>query len=140
MTLRLCDPARGWRSEVSYALGYARAGGHNHVIELLAPLPSPQAMSESEADSVGEAVTESADEQDDLDFVAWEVEDDVVLPEVDAGATDAAAEILGGIAAHEPVDDYADWDDVDVDLPEKLRNTRRRRDDLTGSDLAEVRH
>lgn len=97
-------------------------------------------MSESEADSVGEAVTESADEQDDLDFVAWEVEDDVVLPEVDAGATDAAAEILGGIAAHEPVDDYADWDDVDVDLPEKLRNTRRRRDDLTGSDLAEVRH
>lgn len=123
------------------ALGHARAAGHQRVIELLAP-PPPQPQSASlspETDAeVAEAPSLAADDEE-FSFDDWEVQDEAIIPEAEIAATDNATELQLIIATHEPVDDYADWDDVELDLPTELRTGPRRRADLTAADFADLR-
>jgi RNA polymerase primary sigma factor len=112
------------------AFEYARAAGHEHVAALLAtPEPLPEEASEIPDDS--SSGNPALDE-----FGSWEAEEEPTEPENQVFAIEAASRVQQDIAFHEPIDNYLDWDDIDVDLPE---SARRRRGDLGEFELADIR-
>lgn len=137
------------------AAGHAKAAGHFHVVDFLTPAtapPPPPVLPEPEpieqpgpAEQLDSAEQPEPVEQEamllelpdsEVDLDGWEAEDEPATPALEITATDAATGIHISISAYEPVDDYIDWEDVDVDLPQE---TVRRRTDLDTAEIEDIR-
>jgi len=68
----------------------------------------------------------AADEppQEELDLSGWEPEDEAPLPATNEDCENAALELQDHISRHVPIDDYEDWSDIDIDLPESRRRLK----------------
>lgn len=72
---------------------------------------------------------------EDLELSGWEPEDEAPLPATNEACENAALELQGHISRHIPIDDYQDWSDIDIDLPE----SRRRLKPSAAEDLEPLR-
>lgn len=77
-------------------------------------------------------------DEDMLDLSAWQEEIESPLPPDDPSCADGAAALQTLISRHIPIDRDADWDDVEIDLPE-FSDMVRRRSALTEEDLEALR-
>lgn len=57
-------------------------------------------------------------EDGEFDLASWEAEDEPTRPEHDTVVVESASAVQTSITAHAPIDSSAEWDDVDVQLPE----------------------
>lgn len=62
--------------------------------------------------------------QDELDLSDWEPEDEAPLPVTNEDCENAALELQDHISRHVPIDDYEDWSDIVIDLPESRRRLK----------------
>lgn len=62
--------------------------------------------------------------QEELDLSGWEPEDEAPLPATNEDCENAALELQDHISRHVPIDDYEDWSDIDIDLPESRRKLK----------------
>lgn len=63
-----------------------------------------------------------------FDLFGWEPEDERPPPEGDPSVTKAASAIQAAISEYEPVDSSADWDEIDLYLPERSQPLARADD------------
>ena len=54
----------------------------------------------------------------EFDLSVWEAEEEPARPEADLMVLDLATAVQTAITAHEPIDSSAEWDDIDLYLPE----------------------
>ncbi len=73
----------------------------------------------------------------EFDLASWEAEDEPTRPELDMVVKESASAVQTSITAHAPIDSSAEWDDVDVQLPESALPLARV-DDLDS--WAQLRH
>lgn len=99
------------------ALAYAKVAGCAETIELLT-----KAMPLVEVDSLDSGFADD-----------WEVEIEPAAPQGDDTVADAARLVHRVMAQHKPLDGDADWEDVDLYLPERAHFLNQ------GDDSAEVR-
>ncbi|WP_367065910.1 sigma-70 family RNA polymerase sigma factor [Oryzisolibacter sp. LB2S] len=55
-----------------------------------------------------------------FDLSGWEAESEPSRPEINHVVVDAARAIQTAITAHRPIDSSAEWDDIEIDLPEAV--------------------
>lgn len=79
-----------------------------------------------------------SDGEDAFDLSVWQEEIESPPPPDDPAFADAAALLHNLISRHAPIDRDADWEDVEIDLPE-IRDLVHRRSSLTEEDLAALR-
>lgn len=77
-----------------------------------------------------ESVVDDIDHEE-FDLSSWETEDEPARPEFDMVVMDSATAVQTSISAHEPIDSSAEWDDIDVYLPE-FALPLARADDVEG--------
>ncbi|WP_198299077.1 RNA polymerase sigma factor RpoD [Bordetella genomosp. 13] len=70
------------------------------------------------------ATAADAPPQEELDLSGWEPEDEAPLPATNEDCENAALELQDHISRHVPIDDYEDWSDIDIDLPESRRRLK----------------
>lgn len=77
--------------------------------------------------SVDEMVSEPpADYNDAFDLSVWQEEIETEAPPDDLSCADEAATLQDLLSRHSPIDTDANWDDVEIDLPELEHIGRRR--------------
>lgn len=60
-----------------------------------------------------------------LDLSGWEPDEDLQLPPTNEACENEAIQLQSQISDHILIDDYEDWSDIDIDLPEIKRNRRK---------------
>jgi RNA polymerase primary sigma factor len=97
-------------------------------------IPEPSVASKTEyfiALSATEFGAERAGDDEnapDFDLFGWEPEEELRPPEADPSITKAASAIQAAISEYEPIDSSADWDDIDLYLPERSQPLARADD------------
>lgn len=92
---------------------------HDETPYIMASQPSGSSRTqEIAATAVAEPLLE------DLELSGWEPEDESPLPATNEDCENAALELQGHISRHIPIDDYQDWSDIDIDLPEFRRKLK----------------
>ncbi len=76
--------------------------------------------------------------EDEFDLSFWQEETESPPPPDDPAFADGAALLQNLISRHVPIDRDADWEDVEIDLPE-IRNLVHRRSSLTEENLTALR-
>lgn len=59
-----------------------------------------------------------------LDLSGWEPDEDLPLPLTNEACENEAKKLQSEISDHILIDDYEDWSDIDIDLPESKKNRR----------------
>jgi RNA polymerase primary sigma factor len=90
-------------------------------------LVAPSTLHESGLIESAPPVIETADD-DEFDLSGWEAENEVAVPDTDLIVLDVARAIQISITSHEPVDSSAEWDDIEVYLPEQSLSFARAND------------
>ena len=110
----------------------------NGLTEPFFPPSAPiNSLPRSETPPSGHRISED-DEVDEFNLSDWQVEPDISVPTSDPNIALQATKVQWEISRHRPIDNDADWDDVEIELPELLASVRRTAF-LAGSDEAELR-
>lgn len=114
-------PESGWAAEFSAPLGPVDAEttpkepDDPTVRHELDTPPEPPALRTA---SPSPATVDDLKDGGEFDLSAWESEGEPKRPEVDLTVLDSASAIQTTITAHAPIDSSAEWEDIDVYLPE----------------------
>lgn len=103
------------------ALSHAVAGGHHDIAALLQP-HMPTAISPQTARTAAEPLDQAFEVDGE-----WEAESETATPAHDPSATVAALAVQEVLDEFEAVDDWTDWNDIEVNLPVLLPEERLRR-------------
>ncbi|MBS0466038.1 MAG: sigma-70 family RNA polymerase sigma factor [Proteobacteria bacterium] len=98
------------------------------IAEVVAPGEPAAASAPAEPDTAAEPLAQEAAPplapvlaelgDGEFDLSGWEVEEEPTRPEVDLVVVDSASAVQIAITAHEPIDSSAEWDDINIYLPE----------------------
>lgn len=106
------------------------------ITPLDAPATDEISANGGSPDSSGSLLLSDGAHEFDLSF--WQEETESPPPPDDPAFADGAALLQNLISRHVPIDMDADWEDVEIDLPE-IRELVYRRSSLTEDDLAVLR-
>lgn len=84
---------------------------------------TPQPSTSSRTQEIS-ATAAAEPPQEELDLSGWEPEDAAPLPATNEDCENAALALQDHISRHVPIDDYEDWSDIDIDLPESRRRLK----------------
>lgn len=84
---------------------------------------APQPSTSSRTQEIS-ATAAAEPPQEELDLSGWEPEDAAPLPATNEDCENAALALQDHISRHVPIDDYEDWSDIDIDLPESRRRLK----------------
>ncbi len=110
----------------------------NSISELFPPYMARTSLAAHSDTRSESADTSEFDGADEFDLSEWQVEPEAPTPITDPDIAVLAKKIQWEISRHRPIDNDADWDNVEIDLPELLASVRRTAF-LSGSDEAELR-
>tara|TARA_R110000851_G_C13096794_1_gene567556 strand:- start:3518 stop:5953 length:2436 start_codon:yes stop_codon:yes gene_type:complete len=74
--------------------------------------------------SPGPVRTPSEQADETLDLSGWEPDEDLPLPPTNEVCENAAIKLQSEISDHKLIDDYEDWSDIDIGLPESKKSRR----------------
>lgn len=106
------------------------------IIPLNAPDTDEISANGGSPHSSGSSLT--SDGEDAFDLSVWQEETESPPPTNDSAFADSAALLQNLISRHVPIDRDADWEDVEIDLPE-IRDLVYRRSSLTEENLTALR-
>jgi len=70
-----------------------------------------------------------------LDLSGWEPDEDLPLPVTNEVCENEAIKLQSEISDHTLIDDYEDWSDIDIELPESKKNRRNLDSEISESIL-----
>lgn len=117
---------------------HALGSGHRHLEALFFPAPSELVNTTSSPESSEDFPEEIAAEEA-IGFDDWEAEVEPVLPQHSEPVVARAVEVQVALAEWAPEDDYADWDDDGIELPESALSNARRSGQLCDADITYLR-
>lgn len=117
---------------------HALGSGHRHLEALFFPAPSEIVNTTSSPESSEDFPEETAAEEA-IGFDDWEAEVEPVLPQHSEPVVARAVEVQVALSEWAPEDDYADWDDGGIELPELARSDARRSGQLCDADVTYLR-
>lgn len=89
----------------------------------MSELAGPAAFDQFDLDDRGRPDPQNSE---DFDLSGWDEEVDSPPPPADPACAGLAGDLQRQLSLHVPIDRDADWDDVDIELPEALASVRRR--------------
>lgn len=96
--------------------------------------PEPETAPAPEFPTEPAAAIGGLDNDGEFDLSGWEAEEEPTRPEANLVVLDSASAIQSAITSHEPIDSSAEWDDIEVYLPE-VALPLARADDAEGRAL-----
>ena len=109
------EHARNSSSAVS-TLAFNRSSAFDLEEAIITPFSEPLAALEPEP-VTAQTIELDANDIYGLDLAGWEAEEDQPPPEGDLTLSAAAVEVQSAITEYQPIDNSADWDDIEAFLP-----------------------
>lgn len=117
---------------------HALSSGHKHLEAILHP-STPEIVNVSSISESSEVLPPQSAAEEAIGFDDWEAEVEPVLPQHSELVVARAVEVQVALAEWAPEDDYADWEDDGIELPESARSNARRSGQLCDADITYLR-
>lgn len=117
---------------------HALSSGHKHLEAILHP-STPEIVNVSSISESSEVLPSQSAAEEAIGFDDWEAEVEPVLPQHSEPVVARAVEVQVALAEWAPEDDYADWEDDGIELPESARSNARRSGQLCDADITYLR-